>query len=130
MLSLTLSAHISNGLGIRVQKWLRRFTKGFRVVGSLAEPGVSPIRPSADACLSPQQLLTRSKWRIKARGTAAPNPHEGARREAALGQEGEGWPDGPFPSNEGGGSVTEQEPHPLKPAFRFGMQHGGKLGGS
>ena len=55
------------------------------------------------------------------------DPHEGKLRENALEQEEKGWLNGPFPFDEEEQMITGEGPQLVNPAFRFGVQQGGKL---
>ena len=46
---------------------VRQFRGGFLIVGSMGEPGVYPTRACPEPGLSPGQLLSGAKWRLKAR---------------------------------------------------------------
>ena len=67
------------------------------------------------------------KTRIKARGAVVTDPHEGAPWEDALNQAGAGWLGGPFPFDGNGKLVMGFGAQLPNPAFRFGVQRGGKL---
>ena len=105
-MDLPLSARMMDVLAMGEQEWAQQFTNGFPTVGALAEHGVNPIKRTAGPDLDPQQLLTKSKWRIKSRRAAAPDSHEGALWEDALNQVDAGWLAGPFPFDVEGRLVT------------------------
>ena len=63
------------------QEWAKQFAGGFLVIGVISEIGVYPGQPCADPELTPRQMLTNAKYRIKARTSAVTDPQEGQLRE-------------------------------------------------
>ena len=106
---------------------VKRFTKGYPIVGPLAEPGVPPNQNCADPELNPQHLLSNSERRTKDRRADVADPDRGALREDALDQVNRGWLDGPFPFDEYRKLVTGGGPQLANPASRFGAQQSKKL---
>ena len=121
-LELTLLAHTLRELEMGGQKWAHQFANAFLIGGPLAEPGVYLAQTCGDAELTPQQLLTSSKWRVKTRRAAVTDPHEGALWGDALNQVDECWLDGLFPFDVVGKLVTGLGPQMVNRSFRFGAQ--------
>ena len=109
------------------QMRVRQFHEGFPIVGPLEEPGVCPTHICPDPDLTPEQPLTDAKRRIKARRTTATDPNGRALWTEALARVEKGWLEGPYQYNEEGSLVTAGGPQLANPAFRFGVQLGGKL---
>ena len=74
----------SGTLGMGGQEWAKQFAECIPVIGVISEPGVYPERPRADPELTPRQLLTNAKYRIRARASAVTYPREGQLWEDAL----------------------------------------------
>ena len=103
------------------------FRGGFPIVGSMEGPGVYPTHACPEPELSPEQLLSGAKWRLKARQGNITDPNVWVSREESLERVKKGWLNGPFQVDEEGRYVTVDGPKLVNPAFRFGAQQRQKL---
>ena len=79
-LNLPPSAHVMNKLGTGGQKRAHQFTNGCLKEENQAAPGVDSTRTNAYPELTPQQSLTNSRWRVKARRASVTDTPQGAPR--------------------------------------------------